>query len=63
MKNPTKEGSRGCSPWVASPSGGERGSPSQLPQRISKLPEKEDFNNAFFPGYHTGMHEKNVFLV
>jgi len=26
-----KRGSRGCSPWVASPSGGERGSLSKLP--------------------------------
>jgi hypothetical protein len=31
-----KRGSRGCSPHAASPSGGERGSPSWLPQRITE---------------------------
>jgi hypothetical protein len=41
-----KRGSRGCFPWAASPSGGERGSPSKLPQRISELQKKEDFNRA-----------------
>jgi len=28
MKNLDNEGARGCSPWVGSPSGRERGSPS-----------------------------------
>ena len=37
MKQENKKwGSRGCSPWAASPSGGERGSPSYLPQNINK---------------------------
>jgi hypothetical protein len=33
-------------PPLGHPFGGERGSPSWLPQRISELPEKEDFNKA-----------------
>ena len=41
-----KEGAGGYSPHAASPSGGERGSPSRLPQKISELQEKEDFNKA-----------------
>jgi hypothetical protein len=50
-------------PTCCLPDGGERGSPSRLPQRISKLPEKEDFNKAFFPPYHTGIYETNIFFV
>jgi hypothetical protein len=39
-------GSRGCSPWDASPSGGERGSPSNIPKRTSKEWENENFYRA-----------------
>jgi len=35
-----KRGLRGCSPWAASPSGGERGSFSKLPQRINEYRQK-----------------------
>jgi hypothetical protein len=41
-----KRGLRGCSPWVALPSGGERGSFSKLYQRINECRKKEDFNRA-----------------
>jgi hypothetical protein len=46
MKNPDKRGGKGMFPRAASPLWGEKGSPSWLPQRISELPEKEDFNKA-----------------
>jgi len=41
-----KRGSRGCSPWTASPFGREGGSFSKVPQRICELQKKEDFNRA-----------------
>jgi hypothetical protein len=41
-----KKGSRGCPPWAASPSGGERGSPSQMLQRVCEQRENEGFNRA-----------------
>jgi hypothetical protein len=46
---PKKRGSRGCSPHAATPSGAERGSPSQLPQRITERVEKECFNRTLNP--------------
>jgi hypothetical protein len=46
IKNPTKEGVRGCSPWTASPTGGERGSPSELLQSISEQRRKKEFNRS-----------------
>jgi hypothetical protein len=39
-RNKKRMGAKGCSPHTASPSGGERGSPSWLQQRISELPRK-----------------------
>ena len=35
-----KRGSGGCSPWAASPSGGERGSFSKLPKSINEQRQK-----------------------
>jgi hypothetical protein len=37
----TNEGVGGCFPHAASPSGGERESPSWLPQKISELHKKK----------------------
>jgi hypothetical protein len=45
-KNLNKRGGKGMLPLGCLPLWGERGSPSQLPQRISELQEKEDFNKA-----------------
>ena len=37
-KNPTAHGGQGgLPPWAASPTGGERGSPSQFPRQLKKL--------------------------
>jgi hypothetical protein len=51
MKNPDKRGGKRMLPACCLPLWGERGSPSWLPQRISELPEKEDFNKAFFGSF------------
>jgi len=41
MKILKKGGSRGRTPWAASPSGGERGSPSYLPQKFNQVIEEK----------------------
>jgi hypothetical protein len=48
QKNPTAlgGGQGGLPPWAASPSGGERGSPSQFPHQLKKL--GRDFKNSPF---------------
>jgi hypothetical protein len=48
MKNPDKRGGKGMLPACCLPLWGREGFPSWLPQRISELQEKEDFNKAVF---------------
>jgi len=44
---PIKEGVKGIAPWAASPSGGERGSFSKLPQRINEYRKKRISTESF----------------
>jgi len=48
MKNSDKKGGRAMLPLGCLPLWGERELPSWLPQKISELQEKEDFNKAVF---------------
>jgi hypothetical protein len=55
LKPSKKRGVKGCTPWAASPFGGERGSPSKQPIRESESQKNRISTEPFFLFFREGL--------
>jgi hypothetical protein len=64
MENPDKRGGKGMLPVCCLPLWGREGVTLPAAAENKQITKKKRISTKpFFPIYHTGMHEKNVFLV